>query len=40
MEQKFVQRCETEIVANACNASYGCAAEPKCLKAETENEIN
>ena len=22
MEQKLVQRCETEIVANACNASY------------------
>ena len=23
MEQKFVQRCETEIVADACNDSYG-----------------
>ena len=23
MEQKLVQRCETEVVANACNASYG-----------------
>ena len=23
IEQKLVQRCETEIVANACNASYG-----------------
>ena len=22
MEQKLVQRCETEIVADACNASY------------------
>ena len=22
MEQKFVQRCETEIIADACNASY------------------
>ena len=23
IEQKLVQRCETEIVADACNASYG-----------------
>ena len=23
MQQKLVQRCETEIVADACNASYG-----------------
>ena len=22
MEQKLIQRCETEIVADACNASY------------------
>ena len=22
MEQKFVQRCETKVVADACNASY------------------
>ena len=22
MEQKLVQRCETEIIVNACNASY------------------
>ena len=22
MEQKIVQRCETEIVVNSCNASY------------------
>ena len=22
MEQKLVQRCETEVVADACNASY------------------
>ena len=25
MEQKLVQRCETEIVADACNASYALA---------------
>jgi hypothetical protein len=23
MEQKLVQRCETEILADACNASFG-----------------
>ena len=27
MEQKLVQRCETKIVADACNASYQMADE-------------
>ena len=27
MEQKLVQRCETEIVADACNASYAISLE-------------
>ena len=26
MEQKLVQRCETEAVVDACNASYGILA--------------
>ena len=28
MEQKLVQRCETEVVADACNASYLYKADP------------